>query len=39
MESVTLQYISCLYISSKPTIELGGKYDTVFLLSLEYPGK
>jgi hypothetical protein len=32
------QYISYLYISRKPMIQLGGKHYTRFSLSLEYPG-
>jgi hypothetical protein len=33
-----LQYIGYSYISRKPMIQLGGKYYTIFSLSLEYPG-
>jgi hypothetical protein len=36
--SIMAQYISYLYISRKPTIHLGGKYYTIFSLSLVYPG-
>jgi hypothetical protein len=36
--SIMVQYISYLYISRKPRIQLGGKYYTILRLSLEYPG-
>jgi hypothetical protein len=32
------QYISYLYISRQPTIQLGGKYYTILSLVSEYPG-
>jgi hypothetical protein len=35
--SIMAQYISYLWISRKPMIQLGGKCYTVFSLSLEYP--
>jgi hypothetical protein len=36
--SIIVQYISYLQISRKPMIQLGGKYYTIFSLSLEYAG-
>jgi hypothetical protein len=36
--SIMVQYISYLYTSRKPTIQLGGKYYTIISLSSEYPG-
>jgi hypothetical protein len=36
--SMMVQYISYLEISRKPTIQLGGKYYTIFSLNLGYPG-
>jgi hypothetical protein len=36
--SIMAQYIGCLQISRKPTIQLGGKYYTIFSMSLECPG-
>jgi hypothetical protein len=36
--NIMVQGIIYLYISRKPMIQLGGKYYTVFSLSLEYPG-
>jgi hypothetical protein len=36
--SIMVQYISYLYISRKLMIQLGGKYYTIFSLSLEYSG-
>jgi hypothetical protein len=36
--SLMVQYINYSYISRKPMIQLGGKYYTIFSLSLEYPG-
>jgi hypothetical protein len=35
--NIMVQYISYLYVSRKPKIQLRGKYCTVFSLSLEYP--
>jgi hypothetical protein len=35
--NIMVKYISYFQISRKPMIQLGGKYYTVFLLSLEYP--
>jgi hypothetical protein len=35
--SIMIQFISCLYISRRPMIQLGGKYYTIFPLNLEYP--
>jgi hypothetical protein len=36
--SIMVQNISYLQISRKPMTQLGGKYYTIFALSLEYPG-
>jgi hypothetical protein len=36
--SIMVQYISNSQISRKPMIQLGGKYYTIFSLSLEYLG-
>jgi hypothetical protein len=36
--SIMIQYISYSWISTKPTFQLGGKYYTIFLFSLEHPG-
>jgi hypothetical protein len=37
--SIMAQYIGYLYISRKPTVQLGRKCYTIFSLSSEYPGK
>jgi hypothetical protein len=36
--SIMAQYISYLQISGKPNIHVGGRYYTIFSLSLEYLG-